>query len=451
MDLATFPKRLEAIEKMIRIKFTIILLFLLTGAVMANSLPKYYTKTLENGMEVVVIPMDNNSGVITTDVYYKVGSKDEVMGNSGIAHMLEHLSFKSTKNLKEGEFDEIVKANGANNNAATGFDYTHYYINSSSQALSKNLELLAELMTNLSLKDEEFQRERDVVAEERRLRTDNNPMGYLFFRLFNTHYTYHSYHWTPIGFMDDILNWKIEEIRAFYERYYSPNNAILVVAGDIEQELVFKEAQKYFGDKKPSTIVRNHMKEPKFDGSKRAILHKEGNTLDLLAIAYPIPNFEHEDQVGLSAITEIASRGRSSRLYQRLVNEKNMVNQVYGYNMELKESGVFVFFAVCNPGVKAEEVEKEILNQIEEIKKGSITQEELDKVKVNTKADFIYSLERSHRVVSLFGSFLVRGNLKPLLEYEDKLDKITLKDIETIANRYFDNTRSTTLILRSSK
>ncbi|MBN2826096.1 MAG: insulinase family protein [Campylobacterales bacterium] len=418
---------------------------------MASSLPKYHTKTLENGLEVVVIPMKNNSGVITTDIYYKVGSKDEIMGNSGIAHMLEHLSFKSTKNLKEGEFDEIIKAYGAQNNAATGFDYTHYYINSTTKNLSKNLELLSELMSNLLLNDEEFQRERDVVAEERRWRTDNDPMGYLYFRLFNLHYDYHSYHWTPIGFMDDILNWKIEDIKAFYERYYSPNNAILIVAGDIEPQIVFEEAQKHFGDKKPSTIVRNHMQEPKIDGSKRAILHKEGNTLDLLAIAYPIPNFEHDDQVGLSAITAIASQGKSSRLYQKLVNEKNMVNQIYGYNMELKDSGMFIFFAVCNPNIKAQEVEKEILEQIESIKQGSITQEELDKVKVNTKADFIYSLERSNRVTTLFGSYLVRDNIKPLLEYEDKLDKITLSDIQEIANKYFDNNISTTLILRSSK
>jgi len=426
-------------------------LLLLTGAIMANSLPKYYTKTLENGLEVVVIPMKNNSGVITTDVYYKVGSKDEVMGNSGIAHMLEHLSFKSTKNLKEGEFDEIIKGYGAQNNASTGFDYTHYYINSTAQNLSKNLELLAELMSNLNLKDEEFQRERNVVAEERKWRTDNNPIGYLYFRLFNIHYDYHSYHWTPIGFMDDILNWKIKDIRAFYERYYSPNNAILIVAGDIDQDSVFAQAQKHFGDKKPSTIVRNHMKEPAIDGAKRAILHKEGNTLDLLAIAYPIPNFEHAHQVGLSAITEIASRGKSSRLYQKLVNEKNMVNQIYGYQMEMTHDGIFLFFAVCNPGVKAETVEEEILAQIQAIKEGSITQEELDKVKVSTKTDFVYSLEHSSDVVSLFGRYLARGNIKPLLEYEDKLDRITLTDIQEIAKKYFDNNISTTVIVRSAK
>jgi len=418
---------------------------------MASSLPKHYTKTLDNGLEVVAIPMDNHSGVITTQIYYKVGSGDEIMGKSGIAHMLEHLSFKSTKKMKQGEFDEIVKSMGANNNASTGFDYTTYYINSTSKNLSKSLELFADMMDGLLLKDDEFQKERNVVAEERRWRTDNQPTGYLYFRLFNIHYTYHSYHWTPIGFMEDILSWKIDDIREFYKSYYAPNNAIVVVAGDIDKDIVFKEAEAKFGDKKKSKVRELHFKEPKIDGSKRAILHKDNNNLDIIAIAYPIPNFEDPDQVGLSAITEILSSGKSGRLYKKLVDEKNMVNQIYGYNMDLKSSGIFLFLAVCNPDIKAEDVEKEILEEIENIKNGSISQEELEKVKINTKADFIYSIERSHSLAGLFGSAFAKGNIKPLLEYEEKFDKITTKDITAIANRYFDNNVSTTIILRSSK
>lgn len=166
-----------------------ILLFFLTflGALMANSLPQHVTKTLENGLQIVVIPMNNKSDVITTDIFYKVGSGNEIMGKSGIAHMLEHLNFKSTKNLKAGEFDEIVKGFGGVNNASTGFDYTHYFIKSSSKNLSKSLELFAELMQNLRLTDEEFQPERNVVLEERLWRTDNSPIGYLYFRLLIMH------------------------------------------------------------------------------------------------------------------------------------------------------------------------------------------------------------------------------------------------------------------------
>ena len=209
---------------------------------MASSLPKYETKTLDNGLEIVVIDMQNQSDVISTDIFYKVGSRNEVMGKTGIAHMLEHMNFKSTKNLQAGEFDVEVKSIGGVSNASTGFDFTHYFIKSSAKNLDKSLSLFAELMQNLNLKDEEFQPERDVVTEERRWRTDNNPLGYLYFRLFNNAYIYHPYHWTPIGFMNDIRTWKLEDIKAFHETYYQPKNAILVVTGDVKPSEVFKGA-----------------------------------------------------------------------------------------------------------------------------------------------------------------------------------------------------------------
>jgi predicted Zn-dependent peptidase len=427
------------------------LVLLSTGVLMANSLPKHFTKTLDNGMQIVVIPMDNDSGVITTDIYYKVGSRNEVMGKSGIAHMLEHLAFKSTDKLKEGEFDTIVKSRGGVNNASTGFDKTHYYIKTASKNLALSLDLFSELMHNLKLTDVEFQKERDVVAEERRLRTDNNPMGYLYFRVFNTHFTYHPYHWLPIGFMEDILSWKIEDIRDFYKRYYQPNNAILVVAGDIAPEEVFKEGEKYFGSiKNEYEIPKVIAIEPKVDGAKRAILHKESNKVDTIAITYAIPNYEHDDQVALSAISQILSSGKSSRFEKTLVNGKHLVNTIYGYNMELRDPGVFLVMAMCAPGVTPDTVEKEILVELEKIKDGDVTQAELDKVKINTKAEFIYSLESSSSVSGLYGDYYVKGNIEPLLEYEEKLDKITLKDIQDTAKKYFDHNFSTTVILKKN-
>jgi predicted Zn-dependent peptidase len=433
--------------------FTVILIgfMITTGVSMANSLPEHFTKTLDNGMQIVVIPMDNDSGVITTDIYYKVGSRNEVMGKSGMAHMLEHLSFKSTDKLKEGEFDTIVKSRGGVNNAATGFDKTHYYIKTASKNLGLSLDLFAELMHNLKLTDEEFQKERDVVAEERRLRTDNNPMGYLYFRVFNTHFTYHPYHWLPIGFMEDILTWKIEDIRDFYQRYYQPSNAILVVAGDITPEEVFAESEKYFGKiKNKRDIPKVIAVEPKVDGAKRAVLHKESNQVDTLAITYAIPNYEHDDQVVLSAISHILSSGKSSRFEKKIVNEKQLANQVYGYNMELADPGVFLIMAMCSPQASLDTLEKEILSELEKIKNGDVTQAELDKVKINTKAEFIYSLESSSSVAGLYGDYLVKGNIKPLLEYEEKLDKITLKDISDTAKKYFDHNFSTTVILKKN-
>ncbi|MFA9238843.1 MAG: M16 family metallopeptidase [Candidatus Paceibacteria bacterium] len=419
---------------------------------MSSNLPKYHTKTLENGLQIVAIPMKNGSNVISTDVFYKVGSRDEKMGKSGIAHMLEHLNFKSTKNLKAGEFDEIVKGFGGMNNASTSFDYTHYYIKSASKNMNKSLELFSDLMENLTLKDEEFQPERDVVAEERRWRTDNNPMGYLQFRLFNNAYIYHPYHWTPIGFMSDIQNWSINDIRDFHSTYYQPKNAIVVVAGDIDENEVFKSVEKHFKDIKNTKDIPSklHTVEPVQDGAKTVMINKE-SAVQMLAITYHIPNFEHEDQVALSALSEFLSSGKSSILQKKLIDEKRLVNTIYAYNMELKDPGVFMFVAVANEGVDAKEIEKEILDIIAQIKKGDISQKDIDKIKINTKADFIFSLESSTEVASLYGSYLVRDNIKPLLDYEAKVEKLTKEDLINVANKYLNKNNSTTVILKQEE
>jgi predicted Zn-dependent peptidase len=429
------------------LRFISLILFS-AGVMMSASLPTYQTQTLDNGLQVVVIPMENNTSVISTDIFYKVGSRNEVMGKSGIAHMLEHMNFKSTDNLKAGEFDDVVKGMGGVSNASTGFDYTHYFIKSSTKNLSKSLDLFGELMESLKLQDDEFQPERNVVAEERRWRTDNSPLGYMYFRLFNNAYLYHPYHWTPIGFMDDIQNWTLSDIQDFHATFYQPKNAIIVVTGDVIAEDVFTLAKKRFEKiQNTKNIPTVHQVEPKQDGAKRLVIYKESE-VEMLAITYHIPNFQHKDQPALSAVSELLSSGKSSRLYQNLVNEKRLANQIYAYNMENIDPGLFIFMAVCNPGVKAEDVEKEILDEIKKLKTEKTAVEELDKVKVNTKADFIYSLESSSSVGDLFGGFLARGDLKPLMSYEDNINALSPEDIQEVAVKYFNKTQSTTVILR---
>ena len=426
-------------------------IILTIGTLMASSIPKYETKTLGNGLQIVVVPLHNSSSVISTDIFYKVGSRNEIMGKTGIAHMLEHMNFKSTKNLKAGEFDKEVKSVGGVNNASTSFDYTHYFIKSSTDNLKTSVDLFAELMQNLSLKDKEFQPERDVVTEERRWRTDNSPLGYLYFKLFNNAYIYHPYHWTPIGFMNDIRTWSIEDIRKFHTTYYQPSNAILMVTGDVAPSKVFKEAKKAFGSIKNSVkIPKVKFIEPKQDGAKRVIIHKESE-VEMLAIAFHIPDFKNKDQVTLSVISEILYSGKSSRLYKELVEKKRLVNSIYAYNMENRDPGLFIFMATCNPGVKAKDVEKEIIKEIDKMKTTKVTKAELEKVKINTKSDFIYSLESSTSVANLLGSYLVRGDVQPLLEYEENVNKITAKKVQAAANKYFDFDKSTTVILKKKK
>ena len=417
----------------------------------SSSLPNYATKTLKNGLQVVVIPLENSTNVISTDIFYKVGSRNEVMGKTGIAHMLEHMNFKSTKNLPAGQFDKEVKSIGGVNNASTSFDYTHYFIKSSTDNLSKSLSLYAELMQNLNLKDKEFQPERDVVAEERRWRTENNPLGYLYFALFNNAYTYHPYHWTPIGFMNDIQTWTIKDIKDFHKTYYQPSNAILMVTGDVDAKEAFKKAKKEFGHiKNNGKIPEFKFVEPEQDGPKRVTIHRDSE-VEIVAITFHIPDFKNPDQSTLSVISEILYSGKSSILYKKLVDEKQMVNTVYAYNMENIDPGLFIFLAVCNPGVKAEDVEAELVEQIEIMKTTKVTKAELDKVKINTKSDFIYSLESSTSVANLYGSYLVRGDISPLMTYEENVKKVTAKKVQDAAKKYFDFDKSTTVILKKGK
>lgn len=432
--------------------FRVLILFVcFIGVLMAQNsvLPKYHKSVLENGLEVYIIPLNNQSNVITTDIFYKVGSRNETMGKSGIAHMLEHLNFKSTKNLKAGEFDKIIKSFGGSTNASTGFDYTHYYIKSSTQNLDKSLELFAELMQNLNLSDEEFQPERNVVAEERLWRTDNNPMGYLYFRLFNTAYVYHPYHWTPIGFMDDIRNWSIEDIRAFHKTYYQPKNASIVIAGDIEVNEALKVVKKHF-EKIPNTgfeIPKVHTIEPKQDGLRQASVHKQ-TEVEILSIAYKIPPFNHKDQIALSALSEILSGGKSSVLSSVIVDKKRLAAEIYTYNMDLVDEGVFIIMALANSEVSLDKIQKEVLAQIELIKQGKLKQSELDKVKINMRANFLYELESSSGVANLFGSYIARGDLQTLLDFEKNFEALSLEDIIRVANEYFILNNATIMTLQ---
>ncbi len=434
---------------MCKFKYIIFGVLLMSNYAVSSVLYKYDEIDLDNGLKIVAIPMKNDSKVIDINIFYKVGSRNEILGKSGIAHMLEHMSFKSTKNLKAGEFDNIVKRFGGNTNASTGFDYTQYFIKSNKDNLDSSLKLFAELMENLSLKDDEFQTERNVVAEERLWRTDNSPMGYLYFRLFNTAYVYHSYHWTSIGFMEDIKSWEINDIRNFYKLYYQPQNAIIVVAGDIESSEVFNIAKKYFGNiKNTAKIPEIHTLEPEQKDRRFVEIKKENQEVELYALAFKIPNYTHKDQIALSLLSYILSNGKSSILTENLVNKEKIAQSVYAYNMDLKDEGLFIFMASGNTNIKAEMLESSILKQIENIKNGEISDSNVAKAKKNVKADFIFGLQNSSRVSSLYGSYFARGSIKPLLEYEDNFDKISKNDIIEVAKKYFNIEASSTIFLR---
>ena len=414
-------------------------------------LPKYQKTKLKNGLEVYFVPLNKGSGVISVDVFYKVGSRDEILGKTGIAHMLEHMNFKSTKKHKAGEFDKIVKGFGGVNNASTGFDYTHYYIKASKDNLSKSLELFADMMQNLSLKDSEFQPERNVVAEARRWRTDNDPYGTLYFKLFESAFSYHSYHWLPIGYYDDIMNWSIEDLREFWSTYYQPKNAFLMIVGDTDKKSAFDLAKKHFESvPNRANLPKFHQIEPEQNGAKKVIIHKD-SAVDIVAIAFKIPAFNHEDIVALNALSEYLSGGKSSILERELIDKKQLANSINAFAMSLKDAGLFVFAAVCNPGVSARQIQKELHKIIKECKKELVNASELEKIKNTLKASLVYSMSSASGVARILGDYIANGDISPLYELEQKTAKLSANDLQQTAQKYFDKEQMTTIILKAKK
>jgi len=413
------------------------------------SIPKFTKKVLNNGLEVYHIPCNEGSRVISVDLFYRVGSRNEIMGKSGIAHMLEHMNFKSTKTRKAGEFDRIVKGFGGVNNASTSFDCTHYFIKCESGNLATALDLYSDIMANLSLLDEEFQPERKVVYEERLWRTDNNPGGLLFFRLYNTAFLHHSYHWTPIGFKSDILNWTIEDIREFHAKFYQPKNAFLIVSGDIDENSVFSLAQKYFENIQNSEkIPISHITEPPQEGKREAIIYKDSE-IEYLAMAYKIPPFKSADTLHLNAISRLLTNGKSSLLERVLVDEKMVANQVESYVMSGIDENLFIIFALCNPGICAQDLEaeiKEILNSISEI-----SDDEIMKIKNSILSEFIYSFDSASKISSIFGEFILKSDPAELLGVEARIKQISKENLLKTTKKYFRDSNLTTIILKKEE
>ncbi|MGP1562114.1 MAG: M16 family metallopeptidase [Helicobacteraceae bacterium] len=413
---------------------------------MTSYIPAHSAKTLKNGLQIVTVPLKNGSGVVSVDIFYKVGSKNETLGKSGIAHMLEHMNFKSTKNFKAGEFDRIVKNIGGVNNASTGFDWTHYYVKTTRENLPKILPLYRDMMSELLFLDDEFLPERSVVREEKQL-SNNDVFGFLYFKLFNTAFSYHPYHWTPIGFIKDIEHFTAEDLRSFYKTFYQPNNAVLVMSGDLSESAAQKAAQETFGAlKSAGEIKKSHIIEPEQTGARRADFAYETEN-DVIAIAYKTPPVKHKDTLALEVLAEILSQGNNSRLQKNVIDKKQVASSAEAYSLALQDGGLFILSGVCASGARALDLERALLQEVKALK-ARITQKELNKVKLNLKFDLMTSFGNSSSTSSIFGSYIIQDNLEALLSYEQDLESLDLGQLKAVANTYLNAENSTTITLK---
>jgi zinc protease len=409
--------------------------------------------TLANGMEVVVIP-DHRAPVVTHMVWYRVGSADEVSGKSGLAHFLEHLMFKGTSNHPPGEFDRFIDINGGEGNAFTTRDYTAYFQRIASDRLGLMMELEADRMQNLVLTDENVLPELDVVREERRQRTENDPSALLSEQVDAAMYTAHPYGRPVIGWMSEVAKLTRQDALDFYKAHYTPANAILVVAGDAKPDQVKALAEKYYGVLKNTftPTVRRRTPEPDPIVERRVTLTDPRASAPMFQRSYLTAAYataEGRDAYALDLLSDILGNGTQSRLYKKLVVEQKLTAYAGAwFTGDALDSGTFGVYAAPNPGVEIAKVEQAVDVVLEDILKNGVTQQELDRVRNKSIAEQVYLLDDQATLARIAGTGLATGlSARAVFDRDVEMVKVTPEEIKTAASKILKLRRSVTGIL----
>ncbi len=427
---------------------TILVSFLLV----TSSWATVYEKTLENGLKVIV-KEDHRAPVATAQVWYKVGSASEYGGITGVSHVLEHMMFKGTPRHPVGEFSEILASIGARDNAFTSRDFTAYYQLFDVSKLETSFELESDRMEQLNLDEAEFLKELEVVKEERRLRTEDNPNALTYEQFNATAFNSSPYRTPVIGWMSDLDHMKVTDLREWYQKWYAPNNATLVVVGDVVPEQVFALAEKYYQpvpSREVATLKARH--EPKQLGERRVEV-KAVAKLPYMIIGYKAPSLktaeDSREAYALSILAGILDGGRSSRLSKNLVREQEVAASAgAGYNIYSARNNLFLFDGTPNAEYTLEELEQAIYQEIEKLQNKLVSEKELKRVKAQTVASEVYQQDSVQRQAYIIGSLETVGlGWQTMNEYADNIQKITAEDVREVARKYLVPDYKTVAIL----
>jgi zinc protease len=409
--------------------------------------------TLSNGMQVVVIP-DRRAPVVTHMVWYRVGSADEVSGQAGIAHFLEHLMFKGTRNNPPGTFDRVLREVGGEDNAFTSKDYTAYFQRVAKQHLGRMMELEADRMQNLLLTDAAVDPERQVVIEERRERTENDPASLLAEQLDATLYLAHPYRKPVIGWRAEIERLSRANAIDFYRQYYTPANAILVVSGDVAAEEVRTLAERHYGSLKNTTEVkpRERTPEPAPIASRRVTLRDARVNVPLLHRVYLAPSYataKDREAAALDLLAEILGGGSTSMLYRDLVVERKIASYAAAYYTgEGFDSGTFGVYAAPVPGGDLAAVEAALDAALADVTKNGVSAESLTRAKNKVDADLVYALDSQVTLARVFGTALSTGiTVDRILAYPETIQAVSADEVKAAAVKVLDLRRSVTGIM----
>ena len=406
------------------------------------------TFTLKNGMKFLVLE-DHTIPNINFYIFWKVGSRNEVPGITGLSHFFEHMMFNGAKKYGKGEFDRVMEGAGGSNNAYTSQNLTVYTNWMPSDSLEVMFDLEADRIRDLAFIDEIVESERGVVQSERITGLENSNYRYLAEQVQLTAMSAHPYRWSVIGYESDIANWTKQDLINYHRTYYAPNNGVCVVVGDIKPEEVKALAEKYIEPIPAQDPPRKvHTKEPKQLGEKRLEVHKKVRTPNIM-ISWHVPETSSPDYYPLSILDTILSDGRTSRLYKTLVDEKRLavaVNAGLGLNFD---PNLYSFYAVLAGGVKVEDLEKEMHAIVADIKKNGVTEKELEKAKNKLKMNFYYSMSTGSGKANTIGTYeMFFGDYHKLFNAVEDYDKVTLEDIKRVANKYLTKRNRTVGILR---
>ena len=422
------------------------LLFALTAPAFATE-PREFI--LSNGMKVLLVEVPK-APVATVQVWYKVGSRNEVMGRAGLSHMLEHMMFKGTVKYPKGTFSRLIRKNGGMDNAFTSQDFTAYFENLAADRVELALELEADRMQGLVLEMSELKTEREVVKEERRLRSEDDPQGALIEALFAQAYLSHPYHWPVIGWFGDLDAMTLDDLQRHYDTYYSPNNATLVVVGDIKADSLLPIIKQLFEpiprgpEPKPLATMESEQK-----GERRFLLKRDAQ-VPFVMMGYRVPNFTSEDSYALDILDSILSHGKSSRLYQNLVYEQKSSLAVGAeYSLLQTDPGLFYFYALVSPGQKPEIVEEALHREIKRLQTDPPTELELQRAKNQVEATHVFEQDSNFRHAMLLGQAeSVGAGWRKIDQFVERIRAVTAKDIQRVARQYLteDNRTVGTLI-----
>lgn len=410
------------------------------------------TKTLANGLEVVVVE-NHRAPVVTHMLWYKVGAMDEPQGKSGLAHFLEHLMFKATDKLKAGEFSAIVARNGGNENAFTTQDYTAYFQSVSKDRLGLMMKLEADRMVNLKLTPEVIEPERKVILEERRMRTDNDAGSQLQEESGAALFRNHPYGTPVIGWEREIEHLSIDDITSFYKRYYAPNNAIVVVAGDVKADEVFKLAEKYYGRLKPSDLpTRPDWREPPHRADIMVTMKDARVKEPSWSRRMTAPSFAtgpDKDIYPLEVLINGIGGGGSSVLYQSLVVDKKVANSAGAwFDPAARGPGQIVFYAEPAKGVTVEELQDAFQKELAGLAKNPLSDADIEKIKRRLVDSAELALDSLSTPARVLGQALAIGrSVDDVENYPDRIEAVTPEQVRDVAARYLSRHGYVTSIL----